>query len=70
MVGPSRLLKNDFGVRRLVAAFALAQKQVLKLVATLTCGQSGNELPHSKISDSSNLNLGFAGDWVQNRAGA
>jgi hypothetical protein len=45
----SRLLKNDFGVRRLVAAFALAQKQVLKLVANLTCGQSGDESPHSKL---------------------
>jgi len=32
--------KNDFGVRRLVAALALAQKQVLDLVAILPFGQA------------------------------
>jgi|GEM_PF-4820932 len=31
--------------------FALAPKQVLKLAANLTFGQSGDESPHSKLID-------------------
>jgi hypothetical protein len=42
-------LKDDFGVRRLVAAFALGHQPLQKLVANLTRCQSGDESPHSKI---------------------
>jgi hypothetical protein len=42
------VLKTEYGVRRL-ARFCVNWNQVLKLVANLTCGQSGDESPHSKL---------------------
>jgi hypothetical protein len=38
-----------FGVWRLVAAFAVASKARMELLSKLTCCQSGDESPHSKL---------------------
>jgi hypothetical protein len=46
----SRLLKNYFGVRRLVAAFKSGQSEFQKPEENSSCVHSGDKSPHSKLA--------------------
>ena len=44
------MLKNYFGVRRLVAAFKSGQSEFQKPEENSSCVQSGDKSPHSKLA--------------------
>jgi len=46
----SRVLKNYFGVRRLVAAFKSGQSEVQKPEENSSCVHGGDKSPHSKLA--------------------